>query len=74
MIIGSSCSQFVVSDDINHPLVVVNHPYLMITIHIGRLKFFLLSSYMEYIESIGLTPKILKFFFDQIMLFTDKKS
>jgi hypothetical protein len=30
--------------------------------------------YMEYIESIGFTPKILKFFFAQIMFFTDKKS
>jgi hypothetical protein len=34
----------------------------------------LLSSYMEYIESIGFTPKILKIFFAQIMFFTDKKS
>jgi hypothetical protein len=29
---------------------------------------------MEYIESIGFTPKILKIFFAQIMFFTDKKS
>jgi hypothetical protein len=35
---------------------------------------FLLSSYMEYIESIGFTPKILNLFFAQIMFFTDKKS
>jgi hypothetical protein len=27
---------------------------------------------MEYIESIGFTPKNLKFFFAQIMFFTDK--
>jgi hypothetical protein len=33
----------------------------------------LLSSYMEYIESIGFIPKIL-IFFAQIMFFTDKKS
>jgi hypothetical protein len=32
---------------------------------------FLLSSYMEYIESIGFTPKK-KFFFAQIMFFADK--
>jgi hypothetical protein len=35
--------------------------------------YFLLSSYMEYIESIGFTPKFLKFF-ALIMFFTDKKS
>jgi hypothetical protein len=35
---------------------------------------FLLSSYMENIESIGFTPKILKFCFAKIMFFTDKKS
>jgi hypothetical protein len=29
---------------------------------------------MEYIESIGFTPKILKFFFARIMFLTDKKS
>jgi hypothetical protein len=29
---------------------------------------------MEYIESIGFTPKNLKIFFAQIMFFTDKKS
>jgi hypothetical protein len=29
---------------------------------------------MECIESIGFTPKILKFVFAQIMFFTDKKS
>jgi hypothetical protein len=29
---------------------------------------------MEFIESIGFTPKILKFFFAQIMFFTDEKS
>jgi hypothetical protein len=34
----------------------------------------LLSSYMEYIESIGFPPKILKIVFAQIMFFTDKKS
>jgi hypothetical protein len=35
---------------------------------------FLLSSYMEYSESIGFTLKILKIFFAQIMFFTEKKS
>jgi hypothetical protein len=35
-------------------------------------KWFLLSAYMKYIrESIGFIPKILNFFFAQIMFFTD---
>jgi hypothetical protein len=35
---------------------------------------FLLSSYVEYIESIGFTPKKLKINYAKIMFFTDKKS
>jgi hypothetical protein len=34
--------------------------------------YFLLPSYMEYIEIIGFTPKILKNCFSKIMVFTDK--
>jgi hypothetical protein len=37
-------------------------------------KQFLHSSYMEYIESIGFTPKISKNFFCANHVFTDKKS
>jgi hypothetical protein len=39
----------------------------------NEIGIILLTS-MEYIESIGFTPKILNFFFAQIMFFTDKKS
>jgi hypothetical protein len=50
---------------ISNIIVVLVWPIINYTsvINLFTKNFILLSSYMEYIESIGFTPKILKFFF-----------